>query len=103
MAKLQAVEEHEVPDPPTVRVAIPKQTAEQRVAGQMLLLAFRAMSQKFVVALADLRGLMTVVSVFFLFYVAIDDMTFYKIVGLSIYASFILLINLTWRKRHEVA
>lgn len=70
-----------------------------RAAVDMMTIALAALGQRFVVALASLFTLLTVSSVFVLWYIT-PDPTQTQIVSLSIYAVFILAVNyLNMRRR----
>ena len=63
----------------------------------LLLLALRSLSQRAVIALADLFTLVTVLSAWVLWY-GKPDPNGYQIVSLSIYALFILAVNVVIRR-----
>lgn len=75
--------------------------AAQQAAIQMLNLALKALSQRAVTAVTDLFTLLTAASVFFLFwewmYLAFVPPIY--LVGVSIYAAFIIAINVIVRRK----
>lgn len=76
--------------------AAPQQHA-QAAAISMLSVALRALAQRTIVALANLFTLFTVGSVFWLWW-SIPDPNEKQIVALSIYAGFIIAVNVIVRK-----
>ena len=105
MTRLAAVESREVPDPAphldhAEIEARNRQAAEQQAkAVQMMTMALQALAQRFVVALSNLFTLLTVASAFWLWIVAMPELTTIKILGLALYATFILLINVFGRRK----
>lgn len=92
-ARFQLVEE---PDP--ADAGREPEPIGQKLATDALLLALRALSQKALVALASLFTLITVGSVFALWFKTPDPNTF-QIISLSIYASFVLAANWIVRRK----
>lgn len=72
---------------------------ENAAAIAMLTLALKALSQRMVIALADLFCLFTAASVFWLWFVLPEDPSVQRIVALSIYAGFIVVLNMIVRRR----
>lgn len=68
-------------------------------AADILLFLLKPLAQRTVVALASLYSLLTCGSVFALAYLLIPFDTVFKLVGLSIYAAFVLAINVIARHR----
>lgn len=64
----------------------------ERIA-DILLLLLKPLTQRTIIALASLYSLATCASVFFLAYLIIPFDTVFKLVALSIYAVFVLAIN----------
>lgn len=71
---------------------------QRDAATAMLMTGIRALSQKFVVAVAHFFTLMTVASAFYLWAIALPNITTQQIIALSIYSVFILGVNI-WGKR----
>lgn len=72
---------------------------ENAAAIAMLTLALKALSQRMIIALADLFCLFTAASVFWLWFVLPEDPSVQRIVALSIYAVFIVVLNMIVRRR----
>lgn len=69
------------------------------VASEMLMIALKALSQRFVVALSSLFGLALAGSVFALYWKVLPNPSIETLVGLGLYAWFVLvLIYLRYRK-----
>jgi|HubBroStandDraft_2_1064218.scaffolds.fasta_scaffold00003_51 hypothetical protein len=92
-ARFQLVEEPA--DPPAGGQVEP---VGQKIATDAIFLALRTLSQKSLVALASLFTLITVGSVFALWFKTPDPNTF-QIISLSIYASFVLAANWIVRRK----
>lgn len=69
-----------------------------KAATEALLLGLKALSQRTLVALGNLFTILSVISVFILWYCALPAPNTYQIVLLGIYAAFILLLHLVKRK-----
>lgn len=65
---------------------------------QILMLSLKVLSQRAVIALADLFTLMTVASVFWLWY-SIHEPNLHQIIALTIYALFVLAANVIVRRK----
>jgi len=63
------------------------------------MLSLKALSQRALVALADLFCLFTAASVFWLFYLIPEDPSPQRLIALGVYAVFILLLNVIVRRR----
>lgn len=73
--------------------------AAPSLATEMLTIALKALSQRFVVALSSLFGLALAGSVFALYWKVLPDPSIQTLVGLGLYAWFVLsLIYLRYRK-----
>jgi CHASE2 domain-containing sensor protein len=59
----------------------------------MLITALRALSQRFVIAIANLFVLITAFSAFWLWYQTMPDPTVPQLVGLTLYGLLILALN----------
>jgi len=88
------------PQPP--RAGLGAGIVSPSAATSMMLLAFSALSRRFVIALANLFMLVTIGSAFFLWY-QIPNPNVYQLIGLGMYAVFILLINLIRARHHQAA
>lgn len=97
MTRLTAVSSTEIPEPQQGQAAQPGAEAIQ-IATQMMTMALKALSQRAVVALANLFTLLTATSAFYLWYIALPTLDNVKIAGLTIYAAFILLLNIYGRR-----
>lgn len=86
----------EIPDTPQAPPA-PKSDPIVKVSADALLLALRALSQRFVVALANLFTLLTVGSAFWLWW-SIPDPSNTQLASLGMYALFVVAINVIVRK-----
>lgn len=73
--------------------------AQQRVATEMLFKALTALSQRFVVALANLFGLLTFASAFCLWFLALPEIDTLKIIACSTYSLFVLMFNIYGRRK----
>lgn len=85
------VQENDEQPAPTAPQA-PQQPRAHQLAIDMLQIALRALSQRFVIALASLFTLLTVGSAFYLWLLT-PDPTEKQIVSLTIYSVFIVVIN----------
>lgn len=65
----------------------------------MLALALKALSQRALIALSNLFCLLTAASVFYLWAQMPEDPSYQRIGALSIYAAFIVILNMIVRKR----
>jgi hypothetical protein len=65
----------------------------------MLMLSLKALSQRTLVALADLFCLFTSLTVFWLFLLMPEDPTPQRIATLTIYAVFVVALNVIVRRR----
>ena len=74
------------------------EAAAQSTAVAGLTLALRSLSQRALAALADLFMLVTVASAWWLWMVTPDPNS-YQLIGLSVYAVFILLVNVIKRRK----
>lgn len=83
---------------PTAPLPEPKQPWINGVSVQMLSMALSALGQRAVVALAAAFSLLTVGSAFYLWYLT-PDPTDRQIVSLTIYALFVLSINVIVRRK----
>lgn len=92
MARPQFEVVGEIPD------ETPQSHVAERVSAHALMIALKALSQRALVALADLFMLTTVGSAFWLWYLTPKPDS-YQIVSLSIYAVFILAANYIVRRR----
>lgn len=104
MSRLEVVAEKTVDDAEVGKRVFQSSLADQARAAQMqqaatsmLLTAIKALGQRFVVALATLFTLLTVGSAFYLWMVALPNISMAQIVACSIYSAFILALN--WRKQ----
>lgn len=92
----------EVVDDQTEPVAAPAPTPKQpilnRISVEMMSMALTALSQRALVALASCFALLTVGSTFFLWW-QIPDPTDRQIASLTIYAVFVLAINVIVRRK----
>lgn len=62
-------------------------------ATQMLVFALKALGQKTIVAIGNLYALATLLSTFFLFYIVLPNPSGNQLVGLGLYAAFVLTLN----------
>lgn len=83
----------------TIQAAQKQAQQTQMQAAQMLAVALKALGNRALIALASLFTLLTVGSVFGL-WMSIPEPTVTQLVGMGMYAVFVLLINLlvVWRK-----
>ena len=72
----------------------PQAAPDNALATQMLTIALGALSQRAVVALASLFMLVLAASVFVLFYTVLPQPTVLQLVGLGMYALFILALHI---------
>ena len=79
-------------------VEAPKESKLNKISADALVLALTALSQRFIVALANLFTLLTVASAFVLWYVT-PDPSVYQLVKLGLYALFVLGANWIVRRR----
>lgn len=82
-------------------VSAPQQPApapHDNFSMEILLLALKALSQRAMVAFANMFTLLTVASVWLLFKSVIHHADTYQLVGLTLYAAFVIAIHLV-RKR----
>lgn len=98
MSRLQAMRSVEVDEQEIRKADTAAPSQAQKVATDMLMLALSALSQRFTVALANLFTLVTVASAFYLWVLALDNITTTQIVGLTIYSLFILAVNIYAKK-----
>lgn len=99
-SRLEVVGEREVDDAPPRPQAPKTSTAaaqQQAHATKMLFLALQALSARAVIALAALFAMVTVGSAFWLWLLALPQITVPQIVACTIYSGFILALN--WRKQ----
>lgn len=87
-------EDAPAPPPPSA----PKQPIVNDVSITMLTMALSALGQKAIIALSACFTLLTVASVFVLWFLT-PDPTDRQITSLTIYASFVLLINIVHMRR----
>lgn len=84
-------------DPSDSSQAHPTEPSSAAVA--MLMLSLKALSQRALIALADLFCLFTCASVFWLFLLMPEDPTPQRIATLTIYAVFVVALNVIVRRR----
>ena len=96
-SRLQLVGQEEVSDE-LLPVEKPKQPIVNRIAGDAIVLALTALSQRATVALASLFTLVTVGSAFWLWYVT-PDPNVYQLTKLAMYGIFVLGANWIVRRR----
>jgi hypothetical protein len=77
----------------------PPPQATQQVGLQLLLLALKALSERFVVALYGIRDVVLAGSVFWLSLAILPKPDIYQLVGLALYGLFILAIVSLLRRR----
>lgn len=81
-----------------VPAAAPAAPAAQDQALSLLLLALKALSQRTIVAIAQLAAVMALASVWWLFYAALPvDPSVHQLTGLGMYGAFVLAV--LWIKR----
>lgn len=82
----------------------PPQQSQQAQASQaslqLLLLALKTLSQRTLLALAALRGLMLAGTVFWATLVILDNPNTYKLIGLGLYGVFVLTLEVVAYRRH---
>lgn len=85
------------PQPPLVN----QQAQQQANASlQLLLLALKTLSQRTLIAIAALRGMILAGSVFWLAMVIMPEPNTYKLVGLGLYSLFVLILEyVAYRRR----
>lgn len=81
------------------QVTAPQESKINKIAGDALLLALTALSQRAIDGLSRLFTLLTVASAFVLWYVAPPDPNVYQLIKLALYGVFILGANLIVRRR----
>lgn len=101
--RLTAISAKEVPDPdgpsPHRATAGIQNNDAAQAATKMLLMALGALGQRFVVALSNIYGLVTVASAFYLWAIALPTIDTLQIVACSIYSVFVLAINVYGRRK----
>lgn len=90
--RLREVTSEEVPSQPE-----PNHAAQASM--QLLVLALKTLSQRTVIALAALRGLVLAGSVFWLAMTVVENPSTPKLVGLGLYAAFVVIIELMVSRR----
>ena len=95
-SRLQVVGQETQPDPFPIEPA--KEPRINKIAGDAIVLALTALSQRTVVGLSNLFTLLTVTSAFALWYVTPDPNT-YQLVKLAMYGVFVLGANWIVRRR----
>lgn len=96
VSRLQEVGTEEIPE--LLSAEPPKEHAANKIAGDTILLALSALSQRTIVALGQLFTLLTVASAFVLWFVT-PEPTVYQLVKLGLYALFVLGANWIVRRR----
>ena len=96
-SRLQVVGQENVPDDP-FPVGQPQSPIGSKIAGDAIVLALTALSQRATVALASLFTLLTIGSAFWLWYVTPDPNT-YQLIKLAMYGMFVLGANWIVRRR----
>lgn len=76
----------------------PDTKQESKAATRMLLLGLHALSQRALAAITDLFTLVTVGLVFWLFF-SIPDPNVHQLVGLGMFSTFILAVNVIARRK----
>ena len=104
MSRLQVVEERQLIDAPEAEKPKPEAASTgpqvtMQAATAMLITALRALSERFVIALSNLFTLLTAASAFYLWAIALPEITALKIVALSIYSVFVLALNIFGRRK----
>ena len=94
MAELFTLEKEEVESP---EAPAPASSAAESAGMHMLYLGLKALSQRALVAIAALFTLLTVASAFALWWRVLPDPSVFQLVGLGLYAVFILAIHLVRR------
>ncbi len=92
------VPQHEMAQAPATSADQGSSSKVSAAAIQMMAMALRALSQRALIALSNLFMLLTGASVFVLWYRAPDDPTLRQIALLSLYAMFVLALNIVKRK-----
>ena len=77
----------------------PRHQGEMNALMSMLMMSLKALSQRAVVALGNLFMAATAASAWWLWYVTMPNPTVPQLVGLSLYAAFILALNYMLRRR----
>ncbi len=93
--KFELVQEEDPADPATTRG---EPAGKSEFWSDVLLLSLQALSKRTVVALSNLFCLLTVGSVFVLFYRIVPGPDTYQIVAVTIYAAFVLAANAIVRR-----
>jgi hypothetical protein len=78
--------------------APPRAAPDNSAATTALIIALKALGQRFIIALSNLFCLITVLSVFWLGLSIIHEPTTPQLIGLGMYALFILAINIIVRR-----
>ena len=78
--------------------SLTQSSSAQQAAIQMMMVALKALSQRALIALSNLFTLLTALSVFVLWFKAPTDPTLNQIVRLTLYAVFVLVLNLIKRR-----
>lgn len=95
-SRLQVVGQETAPDFfPTEQ---PKQPLGSKIAGDAIVLALTALSQRATIALASLFALLTIGSAFWLWYVT-PEPSVYQLIKLAMYGIFVLAANWIVRRR----
>lgn len=71
----------------------PKQDRLEKIGINALMLGLGALSKRTLIALSNLFTLLTVISAFALWWSVLPNPTLYQLVGLTIYAVFLLIVN----------
>lgn len=77
----------------------PEQNQAASALTSLLLMSLKALSQRAIVALANLFMAATAASAFWLWYVTMPEPSVRQLVGLTLYALFILALNFMLRRR----
>jgi hypothetical protein len=93
-SRLQLVGQETEPD----EILPVEQPRVNKIAGDAIVLALTALSQRFITALANLFTLLTVASAFWIWYVTPDPNVF-QLVKLGLYGVFVLGANWIVRRR----
>ena len=96
--QFQVVEDETAPDYSAAHTTS-SPTEPSGAAVAVLMLSLKALSQRALVAIADLFCLFTCASVFWLFLLMPDDPSPQRIATLSIYAVFVIALNIIVRRR----
>lgn len=94
----QVVPDEPAPSPSTSPAEGGHRPPRDRAAEQMLLLALKSLSQRALIAAADLFCLFTVLSAWWL-WLQIPEPNVHQLVSMGIYATFILVANVIVRRR----